>query len=386
MANIEPETGAGALDETLLELIYEAPLEEEPWRAFLQQLRASWRVKAVGLQLQLPSARDPGFDISDAEWDVRALRWHYQGRYYALNPFRHERMRTGETYRWSDFVEGETFRASEFYRNFCRPLDFEYATCLCVAGAGGGNTWLYLVRSEQQGDFSEGELAALRRLSPHLQRGLRLVARLQRMESEKTAYAATVDTLAIGTLVLDQHGGVLSANQRAEAILGAGAGIGLRQGRLRLEAREADRELQQLIDALLRQPDPSRAEALALPRAGRTALGLLLRTLPAAAVRDNEPVPALVVYLTDPASHRLAPQELIARLFGLTAAEARLAALLADGMSLAEAAAALAISEGSARTYSKRIFAKIGVSRQAELVRLVLKSVAALALPRSGEE
>jgi DNA-binding CsgD family transcriptional regulator len=76
---------------------------------------------------------------------------------------------------------------------------------------------------------------------------------------------------------------------------------------------------------------------------------------------------------------------LIARLFGLTSAEARLAALLADGMSLAEAAAALAISEGSARTYSKRIFAKTGVSRQAELVRLVLKSVAALAVPRSDE-
>src|SRR5690606_12999878 len=118
----------------------------------------------------LPSARDQGFDISDAEWDVRALRWHYQGRYYALNPFQHERMRSGETYRWSDFVDRNAFHGSEFYRNFCRPLDFEYAACLCLTGAGGGNAWLYLVRSESQGDFSASELAALRRLAPHLQR------------------------------------------------------------------------------------------------------------------------------------------------------------------------------------------------------------------------
>jgi DNA-binding CsgD family transcriptional regulator len=50
---------------------------------------------------------------------------------------------------------------------------------------------------------------------------------------------------------------------------------------------------------------------------------------------------------------------------------------------LREAAADMGVTESSIRTYSKRIFAKTGISRQTELVRLILKSVAPLAASRS---
>jgi DNA-binding CsgD family transcriptional regulator len=65
-------------------------------------------------------------------------------------------------------------------------------------------------------------------------------------------------------------------------------------------------------------------------------------------------------------------------LFELTPAEAKLAMLLARGLSLAEVAAAQTISPHTARAQLKSIFAKTRVSRQAELVRLILKSVASL--------
>ena len=51
----------------------------------------------------------------------------------------------------------------------------------------------------------------------------------------------------------------------------------------------------------------------------------------------------------------------------------------ARGLSLADVSGTLGISQHTARAQLKSIFAKTGVSRQAELVRLVLKSVAALA-------
>jgi DNA-binding CsgD family transcriptional regulator len=46
---------------------------------------------------------------------------------------------------------------------------------------------------------------------------------------------------------------------------------------------------------------------------------------------------------------------------------------------LAQAARVLHLSEQTARTYSKLIFAKTGTNRQADLVRLILTSVAHLA-------
>ena len=56
--------------------------------------------------------------------------------------------------------------------------------------------------------------------------------------------------------------------------------------------------------------------------------------------------------------------------------KADLAIKLAEGASLAEAATLLEISEHTARTSSKRIYSKTGTSRQAELVQVILASVA----------
>jgi DNA-binding CsgD family transcriptional regulator len=69
----------------------------------------------------------------------------------------------------------------------------------------------------------------------------------------------------------------------------------------------------------------------------------------------------------------------VAQHFGLTQVEARLAVMLTDGLALDEIAIHLGVTRTSARTYCKRVLAKTGASRQAELVRLVLTSLARLA-------
>ena len=63
--------------------------------------------------------------------------------------------------------------------------------------------------------------------------------------------------------------------------------------------------------------------------------------------------------------------------FGLTKAEAQLAALLADGEDLREAAGKLHITYGTARTRLAQIFQKTDTRRQAELVRLLLNTFSA---------
>jgi len=55
--------------------------------------------------------------------------------------------------------------------------------------------------------------------------------------------------------------------------------------------------------------------------------------------------------------------------FGLTPAEARLAAALRDGLALKEAAAKLNISVNTARNQIKSVFEKLGVNRQGDLIR-----------------
>ena len=63
-------------------------------------------------------------------------------------------------------------------------------------------------------------------------------------------------------------------------------------------------------------------------------------------------------------------RQLAAR-FGLTPAEARVAAAAAEGRARAETAARLGISLNSLKTHLRRVHAKLGIRRSGELVRLI---------------
>jgi DNA-binding CsgD family transcriptional regulator len=62
--------------------------------------------------------------------------------------------------------------------------------------------------------------------------------------------------------------------------------------------------------------------------------------------------------------------------FGLTPAQARLTGLLLTGRSVKDIAAALGITDDSAREYLKRIYRKTGTHRQTDLVRVAAEALA----------
>ncbi len=70
--------------------------------------------------------------------------------------------------------------------------------------------------------------------------------------------------------------------------------------------------------------------------------------------------------------------EVLQSMFGLTPAEAAITYTITQGCNLDEAARRSGITVSSARTYLKRIFGKTGVNRQADLIKMVLSSPAAI--------
>jgi DNA-binding CsgD family transcriptional regulator len=62
-------------------------------------------------------------------------------------------------------------------------------------------------------------------------------------------------------------------------------------------------------------------------------------------------------------------------MLGLTLGEARIAAHIGSGLAPRETAARLGITEGATRTTLKRVFSKLGVSRQSELAVLLTRLV-----------
>ena len=91
--------------------------------------------------------------------------------------------------------------------------------------------------------------------------------------------------------------------------------------------------------------------------------------------------PLALVLISDPERDRDIAASELARLYGLTPTEAKLALALLDGYGLDSAARQLSIGRNTARTHLKRIFEKTRTHRQAELVALILRGPA---LRRNG--
>ncbi len=79
---------------------------------------------------------------------------------------------------------------------------------------------------------------------------------------------------------------------------------------------------------------------------------------------------AVVVVLASNAAEPPDPA-IVRDLLGLTLGEARVASLVGHGLPPRDAAEKLGIAEETARNTLKRVFAKIGVSRQSELTALL---------------
>jgi DNA-binding CsgD family transcriptional regulator len=82
------------------------------------------------------------------------------------------------------------------------------------------------------------------------------------------------------------------------------------------------------------------------------------------------------VFIRDLEIRQTVPPEMVAKLFGLTLAEARVVVELVKGKRPQEVAEDLEVSLNTVRNRLKQIFSKTNTGRQSELVSLVLSSAA----------
>lgn len=86
------------------------------------------------------------------------------------------------------------------------------------------------------------------------------------------------------------------------------------------------------------------------------------------------PEEAVAIVVSDPKAELELSVDSIRNGYGLTLSEARVSALIGSGLRIEDAASSLGITPNTARTHLKRIFEKTGTGRQAELLRLLLRS------------
>ncbi len=179
----------------------------------------------------------------------------------------------------------------------------------------------------------------------------------------------------VGVVYLDRCRRIVEVNTRARAILGRGDGVSDESGYLRARLADDDLRLGELVAGVLEGAggDASVCGSIAverLPGTPRLAVHVTPVSVhgPAFAVRRV----AAVALIVDPALKPRIDAERVAAILGLTRAESQVAAALAEGVPVREIADGSGRKESSVRWLIKNIHVKLNISRNVELVRMVL--------------
>ena len=358
----------------LISLIYEGPLETLPWASSLNFLRDLLGANWVTLILRPASERNDALIINAGPKGPFMEQGKFSSRTaFTLDPF--VGLPADKVLTVEEMIGAGDWHTSDFYKQFVEPYDIRYLLGFDIYTKDGSECRFRVCRSHASQPFSDRDRAACEALLPHLKRSIELHSRLDHIESERRLYAGAVDRMMLGTVVFDETGTIMKTNKVADEILRAHDGIHLSNGTLEAKYSAENRSLQQFIRTALENAT-NLPQAMSITRpSGLAKYGVAIRSVPLSEWSEGRHRPAVMVFLRDPEHKSQASPDVIQSLFELTPAEAALALLLADGMTLEEAADDLNIRKNTARAHLRSIFSKTGVTRQTALVRLLLGSI-----------
>lgn len=362
--------------EELINRLYDAAAGVTGWDAALDALVRHFNGSVGAFSIVGP--RVPGRILHtgiDPVLIARYLERHAGRNELAL---RTASLPTGSVITDTSVMPKAEFLRTAFYRDCLAPVGlYALMNCRAAARSDGLLANVCIFRTVAQGDFGEEDVERYRRLIPHLCRAVAVEIRVAEAEGERSALAEALERLPSAAFVVDRAATVLRTNADGAALLAARDGLQLEAGpghALRATQAADTAELRRLVSlAANAVPNGSAGTDahLCLPRPAPKP-PLIVTVLPLGRHGGNQaglpPAAVALVLATAPElPTEPPPTGLLRDAFGLTRAEAEVAAHAALGEDVARIAAALGITQGTTRLHLHRVFEKTGVHRQAEL-------------------
>lgn len=368
----------GAIDPELSDLLarlYSGIDGDQPWQGFLESLARWMDATFATLIITAPGKRAPATFLTpggNSEFNA-----NYADNLFAEDPFKG--LPDGQVTAYADFMATLPDAAFADYRRVMAETGFDQVLGVDLhfgspraraGGRGHSDDGRYearfrISRHNSLPDFTREDRARLQALSPHLRIAVGLFERLQFAGAQHGVFHSTAQGLGLGLIVLDRNYRIVSTNSLADSMLAEAGGLRRRGDDLAFAEPAHQRLIADMLAGVAR-PGLTRFR---IARDGHGDLVVTARALDLSAIHAG--AGALALFLARPGPEASADPQALRDLLGLTTAEARLAAVLAEGVTLVDAARRLGIAHNTAKVQLRSVFAKTGVNRQAQLVALL---------------
>ncbi|SNS26110.1 DNA-binding transcriptional regulator, CsgD family [Sphingomonas laterariae] len=357
------------LPSSLLDALYGGLLDAAPWEGFLRVLQAWLDSSYATLILTVPGASTPGMWLTPGA-DPQVAEDYLD--FFTADPF--IGLPEGEVVLFADFVDQTAKQNAEFRRAFLEAAGGDQILGVDLRATSGFEARIRVTRDQSRPHFDRAARDRLQALVPHIRTAIRLYERLATIGTEQGVFQGAIEQMAVATIILDHGGRILRTNARADLLLGQADGIVRTGDRLVLGGRDEQKALETLLRTLGAESDPRTVPPvrLRLERpSGARDLAIVGQPVAGPAFMRGGAAAAVALFVSEPGARTGPSPEAIRDLFQLTPAEAQLAAALANGASLIDAADRLGVTHNTVRGHLRAIFAKTGVRRQSQLVHLL---------------
>lgn len=375
-------SSSGPLYGQLVDLVYSAVEDPSTWPAVYEGIRAATGSESVHM-LSFDNRHETLAYSEGANLPVQG-ELAYIRHFHAIDP-RMALVLARPAGQWMHCHEhfDEAFVAADpFYQELLVPYDRRFATATKLVDTSEAMVIFSTLRTRQQGPMPPEGIALLEQLLPHLSRAARLGIRNFFYSTQALVGQALVSKLRQPVILMSPGGDVIHTNEAAGQLLARTGLVQVADGKLVLpepHGRELLRRVGE-IEARLKSGAAVAeysAQFQSLHVGGEAAAGDALyaffTVLPPGEMMGTFGLrPVVMLLFFHPESAPAIDSNLLFAVFGLTPAESRIAALLAEGLSLKEIAREQGTQHDTVRKQLRSIYQKTRTNRQPELVRLLL--------------
>lgn len=370
----------GAFD-AIVAGFYRAATGEIAWGTALDPVQAAFGARGAVLHtLDMASGRLLALHVGGVDVDEASLT--YVRDFHTIDPRRLRAMSLGpdQLGQWShchEYLNDDFVAADRFFQHYLPAYDMRFNSNIALPMAEGVMTAFILELPSARGVLSADERELARRLGLHMQEALRAHERVRRLAAQALAGHGLLHGFAYPMWLIDAERRIYFANPAAERETGAQTRVAQRGARLLLAADDSDRSLGLQLRALDGAAHGASAVVSLASRPSDAPAWLHLSVLiPGAVLGVFGDRPLVLATLFDPLQVSSIDPYALAECFGLTPAEARVAARLADGLTAEQVARVHGTRLATVRTQIARVMHKLGCARSADVVRLLRQSEA----------
>jgi DNA-binding CsgD family transcriptional regulator/PAS domain-containing protein len=274
-----------------------------------------------------------------------------------------------------ELVPHDEYLQGRFFLEWMRPQGWLDAANAVLEKSDTSCSFVTIIRSAERGFVDDEMRRRMALIVPHLRRAVIIGNVIDLRRAEAATFADLLDGLSASLFLIAADGRIVHANAAGRAMLGAGDVLRSAGGRLVSRDRQADKVLRDTFAAADHGDIGVGFSSIALSLRSEDGEHHVAHVLPmTAGARRSAGIAyaaTAAIFVRKATMEAPSAPEMLARIYNLTPTELRVLLAVVDVGGIPEIAAALGVAESTVKTHVGRLFEKTGMSRQADLVKLV---------------